>query len=198
MSDDRILGILSHKAAEMAEPDVNIPDEQYRKVRDRLITFFRLHRRPDPESHADEVICRAVRRIREGATIDTSLAAFCLGVARNVLREGFKEKTSQELSIEPPDERGGRFLGLNPVEQGLLVNECLEVLPCDDRKLFLDYHMEDRLTLARRRGQSANALRIQVHRICKSILESVGASRGPGIGRRGITDTKRRGKKAHL
>jgi|ERR1017187_7617864 DNA-directed RNA polymerase specialized sigma24 family protein len=157
----------------MAEPDLDIPDEEYRSIRERLITFFRVHRRTDPEAHADEVIYRAIRRIREGASIDPSLRAFCLGVARNVLRESFKEKELQELSKDPSDERGGEFAHLSRVEQMLLLNECLHSLPPDERRLFLEYHLGDRQLLAKRRNQSPNALRIQVHRIARKVLKSV-------------------------
>jgi hypothetical protein len=157
----------------MAEAETDIPEEQYRKIRERLITFFRVHRRPDPETHADEVVCRVVRRLREGASIAPSLSAFCLGVARNVLREGFKEKTTEELSQDPPDERGGDFAHLSRVEQMLLLNECLHSLAPEERRLLLEYHLGNRQLLAKRRQQSPNALRIQVHRLVRKILKAV-------------------------
>jgi len=168
-----ILDTLPRPVTDMAEPDLDIPEEQYREIRERLVTFFRVHRRTDPETHADEVIYRAVRRLREGATADPSLRAFCLGVARNVLRETFKERAPQELSKDPSDERGGGFAQLNRVEQVVLLNECLQSLPAPEQKLLLEYHLGDRTLLARRRKQSPNALRIQVHRIARKVLKSV-------------------------
>jgi len=188
-----ILGILARRVADMAESEINFPEEEYRSIRERLITFFRLHRRTDPETCADEVICRAVRRLREGANIDPSLRAFCLGVARNVLRESFKEKAPEELSAEPSDQREGQFARLSRVEQILLLNECLHSLPPEERRLLLEYHLGDRQLLARRHNQSANALRIRVHRIARKVLKSVQPQPG-----RGETHPKHPAEESHL
>ena len=161
----------------MADSHFEIPDEEYRHLRERLITFFRLNGRYDPEANADEVICRTVRRLREGAQLDASLAAFCLGIARNVLREARKERLPIALASDPVGEKGRGFANLSRVEQVFLLNECLSTLPPAERKLLLEYHLGDRADLAKRRNQSPNALRIQIHRISKAVLRSVQAPR---------------------
>jgi hypothetical protein len=55
----------------------------------------------------------------------------------------------------------------------LLLNECLHSLPPEEQRLLLEYHLGDRILLAKRRKQSPNALRIQVHRIARKVLKSV-------------------------
>jgi DNA-directed RNA polymerase specialized sigma24 family protein len=156
---------------------VDIPEQEYRRIRERLVTFFRLNGTQDPEGYADEVICRTVRRVTEGAEIDPNLTAFCIGIARNVLLESRKGKKFQELPADLPGKPDWSFGHLSHVEQVIFLHDCLRVLSPEHRTLFLEYHLGDRLKLAERRNLSKNALRIQVHRIAKSILDRIRASK---------------------
>jgi hypothetical protein len=162
----------------MAMPSVDIPEEQYYAIRRRLVTFFRMSGSHDPESLADEVIFRTVRKIKEGASIDSPLPSYCLGVARNVLREARKKPPLEELSHEPADRPGRGFANLNRVEQMVFLYDCLSPLSATERRLWLEYHLGDRAKLAVVRGQTPNALRIQIHRITNSILRHL--NRSPG------------------
>jgi DNA-directed RNA polymerase specialized sigma24 family protein len=158
---------------QMADRGMDISEEQYRRVRDRLITFFRMNGSYDPEALADEVVYRTLRRIEDGIQIDCELSLFCLGVARNVLRESRKKQEFQEITHDPSDSTARRFGNLSRVEQVILLNDCLQILPQEKRRVLLEYHMGDREKLARDRNQTANALRIEVHRSMKDILSSV-------------------------
>ena len=162
-----------HCLSAMADREMDISEAQYSRVRGRLVTFFRMNRSYDPEALADEVIYRTVKRISGGIQIDCELSSFCLGVARNLLRESRKKPEFQEITHDPSDSAGRGFANLSRVEQIILLNECLQALPREKRHVLLEYHMGDREKLARERNQSPNALRIEVHRSMKDILWSL-------------------------
>lgn len=150
---------------------MNIADEEYRAIRERLVVFFRVNGRSDPESLADEAIFRAVRRFNQGVEFQADLLpAYCLGIARNVLLESFKEHKFETMPPDVPEPGAGK---LSRVEQIILLHDCLHSLNPDDRRLWLQYHLSDRHELARVRNQTPNALRIQIHRITRAILRSL-------------------------
>ena len=168
-----ILTLSCRDSQQMADHSVDISEHDYRQVRERLVTFFRMGGCFDPEALADEVVYRTLRRIADGVHLNCELASFCLGIARNVLREWRKKHQFQELTHDPSDSPGRGFANMNRTELGLWLQDCLRALPEEKRSVLLEYHMGDRRELAQKRDKSPNALRIEIYRLTQEILQSV-------------------------
>ncbi len=145
--------------------------EAYEKLRTRLVRLFEWRGVDTPEDFADETLNRTARKIEEGVKI-LNVSNFVGGVARNVLLEFFDERererkkhgefseTERSSAPEAEDERIPCF------------RECLDDLPTEQSLLLVDYYnrtetpkIKQRKELAATLGESANALRIRVHRI---------------------------------
>jgi DNA-directed RNA polymerase specialized sigma24 family protein len=138
----------------------------YARLRARMLFYFRQNGSRDAGDAADEVICRVVRRVREGVEIRPSLNSFCYGVASKVLMEergkiGRRHPSLEETGEPAPHMRSG----LTPLETSIYVNEGLESLSAEDRAIWLEYHQGDRNGLAENLNITLNALRIKISRI---------------------------------
>jgi hypothetical protein len=60
---------------------------------------------------------------------------------------------------------------LSPDEMGILLREYLDMLPLEDQRLIERYHLEDRKALAVELNKTENALRVEVCRIKRVLLE---------------------------
>jgi len=142
----------------------------YKTLRAKLKLFFRHRLATDPEGLTDEVIFRVIRRLAEGATAP-NLAAFCFGVASNVLREAHRRREPVELesvreSGPPPSPHQ-----LTAQETAILLQECLSALSPADRSVLTEYYTGDRAALADKLGVTPNALRLMVFRAKQRIDE---------------------------
>jgi DNA-directed RNA polymerase specialized sigma24 family protein len=69
-------------------------------------------------------------------------------------------------------------LGLNRVEQHVLVQQCLQSLPENESRLLLRYYLEDRHSLAKELQLTENGLRIRVFRIKRKVEENMAGQAG--------------------
>src|SRR5882724_3646899 len=76
------------------------PDAEYLRLRKRLLFYFSHSGAKDAANSADEVISRALRRVREGVEINPNLSSFCYGIARLVVMEERNKGSRDDVSIE--------------------------------------------------------------------------------------------------
>jgi DNA-directed RNA polymerase specialized sigma24 family protein len=184
--------LLNHFSAEPEEAA-----RLYEAMRIKLTRYFEWHSSVTAEKDVDETFDRVARRITEGETI-FNLNAYFSSVARLVFMESLRERhriepleTAPEVVAAPPvddDQKEARSRCLD---------ECLDKLPVESRKLILAYYHEERRAKINCRKQLAdaldiplNALRIRAHRIRVNLEECVKNClkrlQGPG---NGITST---------
>jgi DNA-directed RNA polymerase specialized sigma24 family protein len=150
-------------------------EAKYVALRKRLVFFFRHYDVPDAEDAADETLTRALRKIGEGAVVTTELPNYCFGVARNIVKERKHERVGAELRPDVPVAPQPPAT-LTPVEQGVLIGQCLCSLTSGERELLMSYFVEDRADLANRLGISPNGLRIRVHRLMQNVRHRIQAA----------------------
>lgn len=194
INPDQFEALLSHLG-----PDREAAGLQYERLRERLLTVFTYRRCPHPEDLADETMDRVARKLLEmGDSFEgPDPSRFVFGVAWNIAKESFHRHRDVALpstwdmadTTKPDDEEDAWSRGQRCLE------ECLRSLGQTDRELVLQYYQEEkrakidqRSTLARNRGISANALRLRVHRITLQLRQCVAnclePSRPRSVGRR--------------
>ena len=139
------------------------------------------------EGLADETIDRVIRKLDEVDIRDVSF--YALGVAHNVLRESRRATTKNTSLDELP---AGTFL-VNPNEDERqkseklklavrleCLDECMGVLPTEERSLMIEYYQKrksenirHRQKMAEQLGISLGALRVQAHRIRSKLAACV-------------------------
>ena len=178
-------------------PDPEEAARLYESMRIKLSRYFEWHSSISAEKDVDEAFDRVARRISEGEKI-SNLSAYFSSVARLVFMESLRERerietleTTPEIAAEPPPDDDQKEARLR------CLDECLDRLPVESRKLILAYYREERRAKINRRKQIAdaldiplNALRIRAHRIRINLEECVSNClerlSGPG---NGITST---------
>jgi DNA-directed RNA polymerase specialized sigma24 family protein len=149
-------------------PDRELAARKYEAVRRRLIEIFASRGFADAESLADETIDRVIPKVEKvSAGWVGDPAYFFLGVARKILLEKLKPPPSVLPPPEPDEEE---------TQQRELQDNCLETclaqLSQGDRKLILEYvngKIKERREIAQRLKLTANALRLRVHYIKKTL-----------------------------
>lgn len=141
--------------------------ERYEQLRRRLLVYFGAQRHPGAEEAADETLDRAARRLAEGVAV-TTVESFVLGIARNVVREGWKKPKVVELDgrrLAAP-ERAEPQAALDCLER------CLDRLAPASRSWVERFYTGEggekiraRAALAAELGIDANALRVRMHRV---------------------------------
>lgn len=121
-------------------PDAESAGEEYERLRFRLCTFFAQRRCHFADELADETINRVILKVAE-EKIENRIA-YCYGVARNVYRESLrKERTHLDIdevtvaAKAPPE----------PNFSSDCLDQCLNQLSPDNRKLLLEYFSEAKL-----------------------------------------------------
>lgn len=146
---------------------------QYEIIRRKLVRFFEWRAVDSADERADETINRVARRIDEGQVID-NLKSYFYGVARLVFMEVVKERERAPVPIDqaPQGLRQEAPEYVEPEMRVLCLDQCLESLSSDNRRLILDYYQEERRAKIELRQEIAdrlqiplNALRIRAHRI---------------------------------
>jgi DNA-directed RNA polymerase specialized sigma24 family protein len=146
---------------------------QYEIVRRKLVRFFEWRAVDAADERADETINRVARRIDEGQAID-NLKSYFYGVARLVFMEVVKERDRAPLPIDdaPQGLRQEAPVYVEPDARVLCLDQCLDSLSSENRRLILEYYQEERRAKIELRQEIAdrlqiplNALRIRAHRI---------------------------------
>lgn len=121
-------------------PDAESAGEEYERLRFRLCTFFAQRRCTFADELADETINRVILKVAE-EKIENRIA-YCYGVAKNVYRESLrKERTHLDIdevtvaAKAPPE----------PSFSSDCLDQCLNQLSPDNRKLLLEYFSEAKL-----------------------------------------------------
>lgn len=151
----------------------------YLEIVRKLVSFFAGRGCRDAEDLAVECVLRVAGRCREvDASAFPSRAGYFYGVARNVIREAWREEARESTRREEAKRELAR-LGM-PDPQAWTRKEavhgclerCLAELGQRARRLILSYYgevgrakVESHRRLANELGKSVNALRIEAHRI---------------------------------
>jgi RNA polymerase sigma factor (sigma-70 family) len=169
-------------------------DKQFNLLRLKLVRFFEIQGvSTEAEDFADEAISRVAEKLSEGVKIENSEPFFYFrGVAVNILRE-HRRSGKKTISLEDtvnknfisndtnPDEIEKRRESLNLKERKLdCLQKTLQILPLENRELFLQYHRESntsrevmRAEIAKKMKIDVTALRNRVTRLRKKIEQLV-------------------------
>lgn len=154
--------------------------EKYEGIRRRLVQYFAWRHCSDPEELTDETMIRVARRVSEiRNTYQGEPAYYFYGVARNVLHDNFKQRSSnssrdQELPISAP--------GSDENREHLYecFDKCMLALPAEKRELLTAYYehskqakIDARRQLAAQLGVNSEALRVRLFRITSTLRECV-------------------------
>jgi RNA polymerase sigma factor (sigma-70 family) len=152
----------------------------------KLVFFFAGRRCPNPEDLAMETVLRVASKCRD---VDVSSYAdrvgYFFGVARNVVHEEYRsglrearglESALRELTATTPDPDAWKHA---EAAQSCL-ERCIAALPSHAGQLILRYYSKEgsekvaaHRALADELGKSVNALRIEAHRIRKTLQQCV-------------------------
>src|ERR1035441_7118313 len=155
----------NNRFLDLLDSDPREAERKYRALRGKLVFYFQHNGCADPEDPADEVFSRVLRRSTEDVDFYLGLRDHCFGIAEHILREQRGRPRPEELPAEIPEPGPASAFGLNRVEQHVLVQQCLQRLPENERQILLRYYAEDRAGLAKELRMTENGLRIRVFRI---------------------------------
>ena len=138
--------------------------DRYARLRHKLIKFFAWRRSDDPETMADETVSRLFKNISAGQEVKSDNPySYVYAIATNVFREYLRDaRKRQALSndLRPPEyTRADQYSDCR--------KRCLDNLDQDKYELLIQYYRGEhsRDELARAKGMSLNALRLQIYRI---------------------------------
>jgi DNA-directed RNA polymerase specialized sigma24 family protein len=146
--------------------------ERYPTLRRGLLFFFRRKRSSDPESLADEVLFRVLRRLLDGVRLGDTLEKYCTGVAKFVLRESWRRPPAVALPEELLSTEEDPLARFTEKQRWVLLCYCIQSIEKPEAEVWMRYYHEDRRSLAVELGVSENALRIRVYRAGKSMVDA--------------------------
>jgi DNA-directed RNA polymerase specialized sigma24 family protein len=156
----------------------------YKKLREKLLTYFECRRISPAEDHADEVMHRIAAKAAAGEAIE-DINRYAIGIARFVRLESFRSPKTVSIDDDPGSENFNS-ISFDPalaVQPDVLMDgddtndtltclrKCLDALGSDNRELLLAYyetdegsgkHKDHRRRLAEKHGKSAGALQKQI------------------------------------
>jgi DNA-directed RNA polymerase specialized sigma24 family protein len=148
------------------DPDRERAGDKYQNIHTRLIGIFSCHGCAEPEKLADETIDRVMVKIDSLLeNYEGEPTRFFGGVARNILKEDFKRRTTQEPLAEQQ-----QFIERNDSQTKYdCLDRCMAELPQQSQSVILAYYEgEGQAKIARRKkiaeelGISLTALRLRV------------------------------------
>jgi RNA polymerase sigma factor (sigma-70 family) len=146
--------------------------DKYRIIETRLIQIFVSRGCVDAEALADEVFNRVAVRILEVRGKYSDPLRCCLGFVENVFREYLREEIKKRDAQPPPPPRPPDELE----KEDNCLKECMGELPQRERDLVKRYFQGEkrvkisgREKLAAELRLTANALRIQAHRLRRKL-----------------------------
>jgi len=155
-------------------PDPNHGGADYIRIQARLVRIFISRGCGDSETLAQEVLNRVAVRIDTLILNYNDPLRCCIGFVDNVCHEYFREIQIEAAAKEPPKPRPSEELER---EDGCL-KECLDELCPGDRDLVIRYfegeksaRIAGRKKLAEELHLTANALRIQAHRLRQKLRQ---------------------------
>ena len=184
---EQLFNFLDPNRAASASPDRNrVAEDRCGEIMRKLVFFFAGRRCANPEDLAMETILRVAVKCQD---VDVSSYAdrvgYFFGVARNVVHEQHRsgvreskvlESFLREISTTPADPDAWKDA---EAAQSCL-ERCIGTLPSHARQLILRYYATQgaakvtaHRALADELGKSVNALRIEAHRIRKTLQQCV-------------------------
>jgi DNA-directed RNA polymerase specialized sigma24 family protein len=156
---------------------------KYEELRATLVKFFEWRGDSVPEEHADETLDRVAAKFAagfEGREEIRDLTGYCVGVARLLLHEVYREQLKRQKALrELPTQEVSAAADETEARLECL-KRALERLPPSDRELIVQYYqgersakIENRRHLAERRKVSAGTLRMQALRLRQGLEASV-------------------------
>lgn len=147
-------------------PDRDKAAQKYESVRRRLIEMFASRGFADAERLADDTIDRVITKVPQISVgwVGDPLHYF-LAVAKMIRLENTRPAPAPLPVPDPPDPE-------DLERQDRCLEHCLELVAPDERRLILEYvdgKKKERHDQGERLGISANALRIRVYQIKKTI-----------------------------
>jgi RNA polymerase sigma factor (sigma-70 family) len=169
-------------------------EDRFQDIERKLVYFFAGRGCSDPDDRAMDTMLRVAGRCAglSGAAFADCIAYF-YGVARNVdrerLREARRELTNRAAAARDPTllHAAGRRGGKDEDDDHRCLDQCMATLPNEARRVILSYYGGDTAAiaghrdLARQLGKSANALRIEIHRIKRTLRRCVTACVQQGV-----------------
>jgi DNA-directed RNA polymerase specialized sigma24 family protein len=164
-----------HRFLAQLHPDRDQAGVAYEELRLKLNYFFEARHCVWSEMYADETINRMIRKISEGEQIQ-NLNAYAFQIARYVHLESQRTPVLDSLEDHLPEDDRRTARNFNAAQQEIeegnfrhdCMIACLAKLPSETRGLLIEYYQGN---MAQRRGMTANALYIQVHRIREKLEE---------------------------
>jgi len=158
------------------------PDEAgrlYLRLHKKLEGYFRTRGVADTAAAADEALDRAGRRIGEGAAVP-NVDNFCLGIARFIIKEGWRFNTRESTAFLKFLEQYERA-SADQIDRLSFMKTCFEQLPQYDRNLLNSYcaaprgqaRAKHRRELAENLNVTVSALRIRVTRLRHGLEDCV-------------------------
>jgi RNA polymerase sigma factor (sigma-70 family) len=184
---EELFNFLDPNRAAATGPDRNrIAEDKCLEILRKLVFFFAGRRCANAEDLAMETILRVAARCRD---VDVSSygdrVGYFFGVARNVVHEEHRsglreskvlESFLREISRTPADPDAWK----DAESAQSCLEHCIATLPDAARRLILRYYSNEgtakvtaHRALADELGKSVNALRIEVHRIRKTLQQCV-------------------------
>jgi RNA polymerase sigma-70 factor (ECF subfamily) len=161
--------------------------EHYSRLRLKLTMYFERRRCTDAAGLADECIGRLVEACAKRGAPD-SLDAFAFGIARNLSFEWARQSSRVGDGVIEDEPAAA----ISPIAERARTDarEVVEQLASADRELLEEYFLDGAtaVTLGKRIGVSAVAVRIRIHRLRKRLREYV-IGKGGGMKRSGPPDT---------
>jgi DNA-directed RNA polymerase specialized sigma24 family protein len=161
----------------LLDSDPTVASEKYSELSRGLVRYFEWNRCLEAEDEAQETLLRGFRRLREGASITVSdPRGYFWGIARNVLREGWKPP--REVSIDGRDFplSDSEFRQLNRAEQSIFLRECLEALPASEKDMLIAYAEGHGAEWGGRNRIEPGALRLRIHRLRQKLERQAAAA----------------------
>lgn len=162
LSQRELLGVL--------DSDPERAKQKYAELFQKLTRYFEWNRQSDTEDLAQEVLRRGFARLQAGQKITAiDPAGYFFGIARNLLREGYRVRKFEELPEQFPAPNRPLFRGMNANEQSVLLKQCMQKLSRADLELLVAYVDGEGDTWAEKTGISGVTVRMRVHRIRKRL-----------------------------
>jgi len=162
LSQTQLLAIL--------DPDPGRAEARYVELHQKLVRYFEWNRAAEPEDMAQEALMRGFARLQEGQKITTDDAAgYFVGIARNLVREGWIARKDESLGDQQPLAAQPLFRNLNPSEQVVFLRQCLRDLPENDFEMLMAYVEGNGEAWGRKVGLEPGTLRLRIHRLRKRL-----------------------------
>jgi DNA-directed RNA polymerase specialized sigma24 family protein len=147
------------KLLEWLDPDREQAGKKYQKIHARLVGIFSSHGCADPEKLADETIDRVTAKMDSlSETYEGEPTRYFCGVARNILKEDLKGRTTHEpLAVE---HQQTEFK--DDQTRYDCLDKCMAELPAQSQSVILAYYEEQGMAKIRQRKKIAEELGITV------------------------------------